>query len=82
MKTPEKEIPWHEAPTGATHYAPESSDWLESWYKLVDGEWYGVNTYNAYRVSEVGLGVWEHYGKTLQRPMADLVEREVSTLSV
>jgi hypothetical protein len=80
MNAPVKEIPWHEAPAGTTHYAPESDDfqYAESWYRFENGEWYGVNTYNAYRVANRGLEAWKHYGKTLKRQMTDLVEREPS----
>lgn len=73
-----KEIPWPDAPEGTTHFAHESADYqyCESWYRYEDGEWYGVNTYNADRIGNRGLKAWHHYGKTLKRPMEDLIERE------
>jgi hypothetical protein len=80
MSTPLKEIPWPAAPDGTTHYAPESEDfqYAESWYRFENGEWYCVNTYNAWRVVNRGLEAWCHRGKTLKRPMTDLVERVTS----
>lgn len=77
MTEVQKEIPWHEAPAGTTHYAAESSDfqYAESWYRFENGEWYCVNTYNAWRVVNRGIEAWCHRGKTLKRPMTDLVER-------
>lgn len=80
MNTPVQEIPWHEAPAGTTHYAPESEDfqYAESWYCFENGEWYCVNTYNAWRVVNRGIKAWHNIGKTLKRPMTDLVERVVS----
>lgn len=75
MTVNQQDIPWHEAPAGTTHYAPEKDDKLESWYRYENGEWYGVNTHNAYRVANRGLESWMHYGKTLRRPIEDLVSR-------
>lgn len=71
----EKKIPWHEAPKGTTHYAPETDDKLASWYKLVGDFWYGINTDNAYMIETLGEHKWWQHGKTLSRPMEQLVER-------
>lgn len=59
----------------------ESSDfqYAESWYRFEKGEWYCVNTHNAWRVKNRGLESWYHCGKSLKRPMTDLVERETVT---
>lgn len=75
LKAIEQTIPWHEAPKGATHYAPETHHNLASWYKLAGDCWYGINTDNAYMIATIGEHKWWQYGKTLARPMADLVER-------
>ena len=82
MTEVQKEIPWHEAPAGTTHYAAESSDfqYAESWYRFENGEWYCVNTHNAWRVVNRGLEAWHYIGKTLKRSMDDLVERETGAI--
>ncbi len=67
-------IPLDKMPKGATHYANESGDFLSSWYKFENGEWAGVNTYNADRVDKDGNGGWYYYGKFLNRPITDLIE--------
>ena len=35
MATPD----WSKAPAGATHWGPESEDWLECWYRLSERGW-------------------------------------------
>jgi len=71
----EQTIPWHEAPKGAPHYAPETYDHLASWYKLVGDCWYGINTDNGYMIAAIGEHKWWQYGKILSRPMTELIER-------
>ena len=66
-------------PEGATHWAPETDNWLEGWYRLEDGLWYHVNQYWASDVDERPYGMpadaWKNKGSpVLTRPLWDLVE--------
>lgn len=58
------------APQGATHWAPETNDYEESWYKFDGQSWSGVNAYWADHLPTR----WYGYGVSLKRPMSDLVE--------
>lgn len=39
-----REIDWSKAPAGATHFGPESEEWIAAWYKLNEGEWFAMLT--------------------------------------
>lgn len=39
-----REIDWSKAPAGATHFGPESEEWIAAWYKLDKGEWFAMLT--------------------------------------
>jgi hypothetical protein len=41
-----REIDWSKAPAGATHFGPESEEWIEVWYKLDGGKWFAMITSN------------------------------------
>lgn len=69
------------APKDATHWAPETDDWLEGYYRYQDGKWYHVNYYWASDVDERPTGLpaqsWKNDGTdTLLRPLTDLVPLE------
>ena len=68
-------------PEGATHWAPETDNWLEAWYRFEDGLWYQVNQYWAYDVAERPYGMpaagWKGAGvPVLKRPISDLTSVE------
>ena len=65
------------APNNATHWAPETDQWIESYYRLEKGLWYCVNDYWASDVDERPYGraakKWSLDGvPLLQRPFNDL----------
>lgn len=69
------------APKDATHWAPETDDWQECYYRFDNGLWYQVNNYWASDVEERPYGHpakhWKVFGmKELKRPMTDLVAIE------
>lgn len=66
------------APKGATHWAPDTGQWCECWYRLENGKWFVINDYWASDVDREGSPAGDSwYNKSadkLVRPMADLVE--------
>lgn len=67
------------APKDATHWAPETNDWLECYYRYENGLWYFVNYYWASDVDERPTGIpahaWRENGvEDLLRPMTDIIE--------
>lgn len=73
----EKDIPWHKAPEGTTHYARDTGEWSECWYHFDGKEWFGISLPNAYKIEEDGWGEWCSHGTVLKRPMDSLVKRPV-----
>lgn len=67
------------APKNATHWAPETDHWLESYYRFENGLWYQVNDYWASDVDERPYGLpaksWKNDGKEkLERPLSELIK--------
>ena len=67
------------APEGATHWAPDSDGWAESWYRLEDGLWYCINDYWASDIAERPYGMaaksWKEDGaEKLIRPLEELAK--------
>lgn len=65
-------------PEGATHWAAQTDDWLECWYRLENGLWYMITEYWATDIAERPYGMpaksWKEDGVTeLKRPLSDLV---------
>lgn len=71
----EKDIPWHEAPKGTTHYGHDTGEWVDCWYHFDGKEWFGITLFSAYKVEEKGWGEWCSHGATLKRPVDSLVVR-------
>ena len=78
MKTPTN---INHAPADATHWAPETDDWLEAYYRHENGLWYCVSDYWASDVDERPYGMpsksWKNDGQeSLKRPLTDLIPLE------
>lgn len=78
MKTPTN---ISNAPKDATHWAPETDNWLEAYYRLENGLWYHVSDYWASDVDERPWGMpaqnWKNNGSVrLKRPTTDLIPIE------
>lgn len=66
------------APPGATHWAPDSGQFCESWYRQEGDLWFCINDYWASDVTERPYGrpakQWNDNPVRIQRPMSDLIE--------
>lgn len=61
---------WNEAPQGATHWAPETDDYHESWYKKDGESWacMAVDSYRAFTSPWFYLGTYTPRIDLEQRP--------------
>lgn len=65
------------APPGATHWAPESGRYPETWYRYDGNAWYCIPDYWASDVVECPNGqaakMWDIYPIAVRRPMSHLI---------
>ena len=66
------------APEGATHWAPDTGEWCECWYRFENNLWYIINDYWASDVVERpwsgAAKAWKENGFTrLKRPITELI---------
>jgi hypothetical protein len=57
-------------PEGASHWAAETDDHMEAWYKHDGQSWSCLNTYWAAE----NPNSWYGLGTSLKRPMTDLIK--------
>lgn len=71
-------IDWSKSPAGTTHWAPESEDFHESWYKQVGSSWFctAVGSYREFRSGWYGLGCQFHREGLVARPTFREILRE------
>lgn len=71
------------APKDATHWAPETDQWPECWYRFEDGLWYTLCDYWADAIDEYPWSPpaknWNTKSKgvlVLKRPLTELIPLE------
>lgn len=67
------------APKGATHWAADSGEFVESWYRYDGSNWYCINDYWSDEVEVTNSRShhkWYYEPQKLNRPVTDLISLE------